>query len=224
MSAADDVYRHVREQILDGTIGPGEMMTEGQFVDAVGVSRTPVREAFLRLEAEGWLKLFPKRGALVVPVQPEEKEQVFEARQLIETHAFTMISHDMDAASELARRLHEITGEMRLAMETQDIEAFAASDTEFHLTIVLTAGNDILSEIYRGLRDRLRRMTTRSVWGDRTRMEHIIADHLDLAAIIARGDVPAFSQRLMEHMRSVHDRGTRSRPRSTLSGDRAHLA
>lgn len=204
MSAADDVYRHVREHILSGTIASGEMITEGQFVDAVGVSRTPVREAFLRLEVEGWLKLYPKRGAMVVPVQPEEKEQVFEARRLIETHAVSVIAREPAAAGALAAQLEFVVTQMRDAMHSYDIEAFTALDAEFHVTIVGSAGNDILTGIYRGLRDRLRRMTTRSVWGDESRMLRILDDHSDLARIIARGDTDAFAERLEEHMRSVH--------------------
>lgn len=212
MSASDDVYRHVREQILDGVIGSAELITEGQFVSALGVSRTPVREAFLRLEAEGWLKLYPKRGALVVPVQPSEKEQVFEARQLIETHAVGSIAHDPNATADLTARLQEIIDQMRAAMQGRDIEAFTSLDAEFHLAIVGSAGNDILSDIYQGLRNRLRRMTTRSVWNDGSRMELIIRDHSELAEIIARGETRDFSRRLMEHMQSAHSTG-RSRVR-----------
>lgn len=206
MSAADQVYGHVRELILDGGIGAGELITEGQFVEATGLSRTPVREAFLRLEAEGWLKLYPKRGALVVPVQPEEKEQVLEARQLIETHAMTTIAASASAAQTLSTRLLEITEQTRDAMDADDIAAFTTLDAEFHLVLVKSSGNDILSDIYRGLRDRLRRMTTRSVWHDKTRMEAIVKDHSDLAEIVAQRDVAAFSARLMEHMRATHDR------------------
>ena len=206
MSASDQVYGHVRELILDGGIGAGELITEGQFVQTTGLSRTPVREAFLRLEAEGWLKLYPKRGALVVPVQPEEKEQVLEARQLIETHAMTVIAASADGARALSERLLEITEQTRVAMEADDIEAFTTLDAEFHLVLVKSSGNDILSDIYRGLRDRLRRMTTRSVWNDKTRMEAIVKDHVDLTEIVARRDVNAFSARLMEHMRATHDK------------------
>lgn len=206
MSASDQVYAHVRERILDGSIRAGELITEGQFVEATGLSRTPVREAFLRLEAEGWLKLYPKRGALVVPVQPEEKEQVLEARQLIETHAMTAISAVPDAAERLSQRLREITEQTREAMTAGDIAAFTSLDAEFHLVLVGSSGNDILSDIYRGLRDRLLRMTTRSVWHDKTRMEAIVKEHGDLAEIVARRDVGAFSAALMEHMRATHDR------------------
>lgn len=204
--ASDQVYGHVRELILDGEIGAGELITEGQFVEATGLSRTPVREAFLRLEAEGWLKLYPKRGALVVPVQPEEKEQVLEARQLIETHAMTTIAASASAAEMVSKRLLEITDQTREAMDADDITAFTTLDAEFHLVLVNSSGNDILSDIYRGLRDRLRRMTTRSVWNDKTRMEAIVKDHRELAEIVAQRDVDAFSVRLMEHMRAMHDR------------------
>lgn len=206
MSASDQVYEHVRERILDGAISAGELITEGQFVEATGLSRTPVREAFLRLEAEGWLKLYPKRGALVVPVQPEEKEQVLEARQLIEKHAMTTIAASASAAENVSRRLREITDQTREAMEADDIATFTTLDAEFHLVLVNASGNDILSDIYRGLRDRLRRMTTRSVWHDKTRMEAIVKDHGDLAEIVARRDVAAFSARLIDHMRSTHDK------------------
>ncbi|GAA5147137.1 GntR family transcriptional regulator [Microbacterium pseudoresistens] len=206
MSASEQVYRHVRERVLDGQLPAGEMITEGQFVEALGVSRTPVREAFLRLEAEGWLRLYPKRGALVVPVQPEEMEQVLEARQLIETHAVTMLSHEPREAEAFGRELIAVTERTREAMEADDVETFIELDAEFHLMIVAAGGNDVLADIYRGLRDRLRRMTTRSVWRDRARMSGIVTAHRELAEVVARGDAATFSTMLLEHMHSTHDR------------------
>ncbi|MBS1843766.1 MAG: GntR family transcriptional regulator [Actinobacteria bacterium] len=62
MSAADRAYVHTKERILAGEYAQGRLIGEGEVSDAVGVSRTPVREAFLRLEAEGLLQLYPKRG------------------------------------------------------------------------------------------------------------------------------------------------------------------
>jgi DNA-binding GntR family transcriptional regulator len=205
-SASERAYRYVKERILQGDLPGGDMITEGQIVAGLSMSRTPVREAFLRLEAEGWLKLFPKRGALVVPVQPDEMEQVLEARQLIESHAVQVISQDLDRARVLGDELLAITEQMGAAMRRDDIETFTSLDAEFHLVIVASAGNDILSDIYRGLRDRLRRMTTRSVWRDRGRMEGIMADHTELAEIVGRGDREAFSKRLLEHMLATHSR------------------
>jgi len=85
--AAERVYAYVKAAILDRVYPGGELLTEGELATAVGVSRTPVREALLRLEESGLVKLYPKRGALVLPVLPQEIEDVLEARELIETHA-----------------------------------------------------------------------------------------------------------------------------------------
>src|SRR6185437_13231883 len=103
MSAADQAYVHTKERILDGEYAQGRLIAEGEVSDAVGVSRTPVREAFLRLEAEGLLHLYPKRGALVVPISAADVEDVMETRQLLERFAVTrVIELDLDLSTRLA--------------------------------------------------------------------------------------------------------------------------
>src|SRR4051812_23921876 len=85
-SAAARVYAHVKERLLDGTFPGGALLSENELSQQLGLSRTPVRQAFVQLEAEGLLELYPKRGALVVPVAASEIEDVFEARLLVEEH------------------------------------------------------------------------------------------------------------------------------------------
>ncbi|MEE3921880.1 GntR family transcriptional regulator [Micromonospora sp. BRA006-A] len=70
------------EQVYPG----GQLVSEGEIAEAT-VSRTPVREALLRLETEGLVKLYPKRGALIRPVSAREIADVIEARRLVELHA-----------------------------------------------------------------------------------------------------------------------------------------
>src|SRR5689334_13481687 len=85
-SAAARVYAYVKERLLDGTFPGGSLMSENELSQQLGLSRTPVRQAFVQLEAEGLLELYPKRGALVVPIAASEIEDVFEARLLVEEH------------------------------------------------------------------------------------------------------------------------------------------
>src|SRR3954465_4868305 len=85
-SAAARVYAYVKERLLDGTFPGGALLSENELSQQLGLSRTPVRQAFVQLEAEGLLELYPKRGALVVPVAASEIEDVFEARLLVEEH------------------------------------------------------------------------------------------------------------------------------------------
>jgi DNA-binding GntR family transcriptional regulator len=222
LSASEQAYRYVKQLILDGRIASGEMISERQIVAGVSLSRTPVREAFLRLSTEGWLKLYPKRGALVVPIRPEEMGQVLQARHLIESHAMRSIAKNPAEAEVLGTNLLALTQRMQRAMEAGDSEVFTSLDTEFHLMIVRSAGNDILSDIYRGLRDRLRRMTARSIRQDEETMKGIVRDHTDLAHIVKSADAAGFDTRLMEHMRSAHDRNNRppARIAAALRGTR----
>src|SRR4029078_7916196 len=85
-SAAARVYAHVKERLLDGTFPGGSLLSENELSQQLGLSRTPVRQAFVQLEAEGLLELYPKRGALVVPVAASEIEDVFEARLVVGDH------------------------------------------------------------------------------------------------------------------------------------------
>ena len=87
MSATEQAYAYAKERILDGRFAGGELISEGDVATGVGLSRTPVREAFLRLESEGLLRLYPKRGALVVPVSAAEVHAVMETRLLVERFA-----------------------------------------------------------------------------------------------------------------------------------------
>ncbi len=86
-TAKDRALEYVKTQVLTGAFPGGELISEGDVATALGMSRTPVREAFLRLEAEGLLRLYPQRGALVVPVSPDEVRAVIEARLVLEQFA-----------------------------------------------------------------------------------------------------------------------------------------
>ena len=75
-AAKDRSFDYVKTQVLTGAFPGGELISEGDVASALRMSRTPVREAFLRLEAEGLLRLYPQRGALVVSVSPGEVRAV----------------------------------------------------------------------------------------------------------------------------------------------------
>ncbi len=79
-SAAQVAYDYVKARLLDGRFAGGTLLSENEIAQRLNVSRTPVRQAFVQLEAEGLLELYPRRGALVVPISPSEAEDVLEAR------------------------------------------------------------------------------------------------------------------------------------------------
>ena len=199
-SAKERAYRHTKAGILDGTLPGGDLISEGQVAEALAMSRTPVREAFLRLEAEGLLRLFPKRGALVVPVSPAEVEAVLEARELVEGHALTKLC----AASEAERaavvvRLRQVLGEQRVAGDAGDETAFAEGDRRFHTALVESAGNPILTELYDSLRMNLGSMIARGP----ERVAEILGQHEAILVALGPDGSAASRDRLSEHLRAT---------------------
>ncbi|GAA4849049.1 GntR family transcriptional regulator [Actinomycetospora corticicola] len=205
VSAKERAYRHTKAAILDGRLPGGDLISEGQVAEVLAMSRTPVREAFLRLEAEGLLRLFPKRGALVVPVSPAEVEAVLEARELVEGHAVTKLcaTTEPERAAVVAR-LREVLAEQRAAFAAGDEQAFAEGDRRFHTVLVESAGNPILSELYTSLRDRQLRMNLGSLLGHGpARAEEILGQHEAILAALGPDRSVEAHGRLSEHLEAT---------------------
>ncbi|MET9220393.1 GntR family transcriptional regulator [Streptomyces sp. NPDC088197] len=183
--AAERVYLHVKSGVLDRSYEGGTLLTEGDLADAVGVSRTPVREALLRLEAEGLIKLYPKKGALVLPVSAQEIADVVETRLLVEQHAVAKVVGAVPPR--LIARLEESLAEQRGHAETGDLAAFAVADRCFHAEIVRAAGNRILAHLYDQLRDRQLRMGVATMHAEPSRVAKNIAEHTEILDALRDG-------------------------------------
>lgn len=203
-SASERVYREVKELILTNAIAGGELISEGEVAQRCDVSRTPVREAFLRLQAEGWMRLYPKRGALVVPIGDREAIEVIDARLLIEEHAVRAVVADPVRRDALAEALGDNLAEHQ-RIDSGDIAEFSRLDAEFHQLIVGAGDNALLTGFFGGLGERHRRMTTVSVHRDAAVPAQIVDDHRALRAAVVDGDADRFAELLAHHLKSVHD-------------------
>ncbi len=202
ISASEEAYRCVKERILSGDIPGGELLSEGEISARMGCSRTPVREAFLRLETEGWLRLYPKRGALVVPITPEERRHVVDARRVVESAAAARIA-ERGASQALLSDLSALI-DVQLGRAAQgDAAGFAAADVDFHRAIVAKLGNPLLENFYDSLRERQRRMAAAAIGVDPVRVARSVAGHRALVDALAAGDAARFSTELVEHMKVV---------------------
>src|SRR5690606_15004497 len=122
-SAAESVYREAKELILSGELPGGDLISEGEIATRLSCSRTRVREAVLRPEAGGGRRLYPKRGALVVPVGDGEAEHVVDARRLRETHAVRAVASVPPARERLGRTLRASLDTQRELAERGDVGA-----------------------------------------------------------------------------------------------------
>lgn len=198
--AAERVYAYVKAAILDRTYPGGELLTEGELATAVGVSRTPVREALLRLEESGLVRLFPKKGALVRPVVPQEIDDVLEARELIETHAAAKV---WPRRKQLIETLTQRVDEMRACRKAGDAKGFLEADRAFHEAIVGAAGNEILAKLYNSLRDRQVRMGVPGIEMQPARMDKSVTAHQEMIDALGGNSVKRFRELVVAHIHTA---------------------
>lgn len=206
--AADRAYTHVKRAILDRTYEGGTLLTEGEVADEVGVSRTPVREALLRLQSEGLLRLYPKRGALVLSVSAKDVEDILEARALVETFTAGRAYRRKDA---LADALEPLLAEMSRHQRAGDPHALSEVDRGFHATIVAAAGNGALTQFYEGLRDRQLCMGEKAMRQDPAWMAEAVSDHATILQALRDGDAERFEHAVSEHISTAGERLRRIR-------------
>ncbi|MFF4792905.1 GntR family transcriptional regulator [Streptomyces sp. NPDC001276] len=205
-AAKDRAYDHVKRQVLCGAYGGGDLISEGDVAKELQMSRTPVREAFLRLEAEGLLRLYPQRGALVVPVSAGEVQAVLEARAVLEQFAVEKLAGGTARAREaLKGELAEHLESQRELLGTADLNAFLEQDRLFHTSLLTATGNPLLSQFYGALRDRQVRMIADSVVADPGRSKTILAEHAEIADAVQAGDVDRAKAAVRTHLASTRE-------------------
>jgi DNA-binding GntR family transcriptional regulator len=198
--AAQRAYAHIKERLLDGRFAGGTLLSENDLAQRLGVSRTPIRHACALLQAEGLLELYPKRGALVVPVLPSEADDVLEVRLLLEPHCARRATA---AGGPLVAALREAIGVQERTLVSGT--GFPEADRRFHRALVAATGNALLLRQYDLLRDRHQRIAATTVARDPARVERFIAEHREIAAAVERSDGAAAAELMRAHLQSAHE-------------------
>jgi len=168
-SISDQIYERLKQQILHGEIEPGERLRQNQVAYSLTASRTPVREAFRRLEQDGLVERIPQGGVRVTCLDTETIQEVFGIRKVLEAYAIELAC-DRITAEEIAslKRLmiqaRELLSSRELGMETK-INRLFELNSEFHDTIYRASGNSYLMGMINSLRNivfRLRFLGLRS--------------------------------------------------------------
>lgn len=197
-SAQDVTYRYLKQRIAELPRDGGTFLTESEVAQAAGTSRTPVREALLRLEAEGFLEIVPKKGAFVPPISDAEVRAVMEARELVEYWCVRRVvpagEGFLGELDWLVERQRELIG---------DPVGFIDCDRAFHRTIVRKAGNTVLAEFYESLRDRQVRMGLRAVSNEDNRAANVLAEHAAIVDALRSGDPAKAGEALATHLSST---------------------
>ena len=193
-AAQDVVYAWLKQHVLTLPRNETTFLTEAQVCRETGVSRTPVREAFLRLEADGLLKIMPKKGAYIAPITEAEIDSIMQARRLVEEWCAQQASRFGRALADELDRLIDQQDQVR-----NDRIAFIESDRDFHRAIVRAAGNPILETFYESLRDRQVRMGVHAI-SVGSHIDEVLAEHRRIAQAIRAAEADRAVAAVGEHL------------------------
>ncbi|RJL32819.1 GntR family transcriptional regulator [Bailinhaonella thermotolerans] len=197
-SAQDAAYRWLKEHIARSPRHEGRFLSEAEVARETGTSRTPVREALLRLEAEGFLQIVPKKGVFVPPITDEEVRAVMQARELVEDWCVRQVT---PAGEGLIGELEALLAEQEGVIG--DAVTFIELDRAFHRAIVRRAGNPVLAEFYESLRDRQVRMGLHAVASERDRARAVLGEHAAIVAALRTGEADAAGAAVHAHLAST---------------------
>lgn len=197
-SAQEVTYRWLKGHIAQLPRQEGSFLTEVGVAEAAGTSRTPVREALLRLQAEGVVQIVPKKGAFVPPVPDSEVQAVMQARGLVEDWSVRQVA---PFAGDLADELDRLVCEQQ--EQSADPVAFIDCDRAFHRTIVRQAGNQVLADFYESLRERQMRMGLHAVASAEDRVRRVVEEHAAIVTAIRSGEADQAAQAVATHLAST---------------------
>lgn len=206
-TAVERVYGSVSADIVGGILPGGTLITEGEVAEQFSVSRTPVREAFLLMESQGLLRLFPKKGAVVTSHTPQETAHLLQVRVMLESRAVELQTarrveqtgsnpDDQSTSVDLAALL----AVQREAADKADLPAFARADHQFHARVVAGSGNPIIDDFYAQLGPRLARLTCLTARANTAELQRFMDDHARLAELLASADPRGYEALLRRHI------------------------
>lgn len=152
----EDAYSQIKEEIRANRMPPGFQAPEPEIAARLGMSRTPVREALIRLEAEGLVELVPRRGARVLPILAEDMHEIYEILTALEPEAAASLAARSPTEQDLAP-LVDATRDMEAALKEKDLDRWAEADDRFHLGLLELHGNRRLTDFLGSLYDQAHR-------------------------------------------------------------------
>lgn len=149
----DKIASSIRDSIIEGRIKPGERLMEPDVAKTLGVSRTPLREAFLQLESEGFLKVNPRKGALVTETSPGDAEETYIIKGALEAVAARLAADSIN--DEQIEELISLNKKMEAIAQSKDkdYKTFLELNSVFHQKIYECSGNAKLIKMINTLRN-----------------------------------------------------------------------
>lgn len=200
------VYEHLRREILAMRLLPHRRLSEAEIALSLGVSRTPVREAFIRLSREGLVDIYPQSGTRVAPIRIAEILTAQFVRESLECAAIRIAA--AKASREDAVRLRTILARQSAFQKSGEADLFFQADEDLHRTLMQIAGHDSAWPIVANAKaqlDRVRHLAMRA----RVKSSAVLREHLVIAEAVIDRKPERAMRALRTHLREIFATTTR---------------
>lgn len=194
----DRAYTEIKRFIQEGQFAAGSFLAERQLADQLGMSKTPVRAALERLEAEGFVTISPQQGIIIRDLTVHEIGDQYEIRSALETYVVRTLAGQL--TDEQIARLRANLKEQATLQERQDVERGVALDTEFHILFSEFLGNREILRVMVQLRDKIHRIILKVFQINPGRVGTSYDEHCAIADAVIRGDGAKAAQLLERHL------------------------
>ena len=194
---ADRAYAEVKRRILDNEMPAGYQILEQELAELLEMSRTPVREAMIRLAEEGMVEIRPRHGLRVLPLSATDMEEIYQVLIALESTAAQLVA-ERGLSEEQLSELRAAVEDMDRTLATDDLRAWAAADERFHMLLVEFCGNARLRTLVGTFWDQAHRVRMATL---RLRPKPVDSnkDHAAVVDAITRGDAEAAREIHRQH-------------------------
>jgi len=182
---AEEVYEHLKLDIAEFRLVPGDRFTETEVSERLGVSRTPVRQALFRLQQEGFVEVSFRSGWHVLPFDFERYEQLYDLRMVLETTAVQRLCSGH--ASVDRSKVDDLVAVWLVTPDRRSTDALAVAelDERFHCTLMEAAGNREMTRVHRDVTERIR-IIRRLDFGFQPRIDSTYDEHAKILRAVQR--------------------------------------
>lgn len=152
----ETAYENLKQRIIANDLEPGVQLLEEELAVMLGMSRTPIREAAIRLEQEGFLEIVPRKGVTIAPMSKRAVREINEVLECLEIQAAERLAARRLSPAELGL-LDDAIARMDDTLEQDDPKAWAQADYAFHCLLIDLCGNQHLAEVARNFLDKAHR-------------------------------------------------------------------
>ena len=191
-------FLELKRLIMDGTFPPGSFLSERRLAQRLNMSKTPIKSALDRLEADGFIVTSPQQGIVVRQLTVREIKEHYDIRIALETFVVRQIAGSLQ--SEQIEAIQRNLVEQQQYLENKNTTGHVQADSDFHLFLAGVLDNQAITQVMQHQRDKIMQVAVQISNQNPSRMPMSRAEHLGIASAILSGDGDLAASRMAEHL------------------------